>query len=235
MKETLLFLKSSDGVKNTGGEDTDITFTLTPSLPVPRKQIGIQVDTVEFPISWQNVNGTNKRITFTIAGSSSVNYNLDEGQYTAQSFATAITALIPTLTVSYSELTNRLTLTNTTANWTIEGTSYRLLGLDTDDRKLTSSTITSVAPNVVNLIQRNFCEIKVVEINGVSTDYNMAKLPLDGDILTYTYMANTNPIRYIYPSPTDTFSSVRISIKGADGSYFNLRGIPWSISLRATT
>jgi hypothetical protein len=234
MKETLLFLKSSDGVKNAGGEDTDITFTLTPSLAVPRKQIGIQVDTIEFPISWQNVNPTNKRITFTISGSSSVNYDLDEGNYTAQSLATAITALIPTLTVSYSELTNRLTLTNTTANWTIEGSSFRLLGLETSSG-LTSPTITAVAPNVINLIQRNFCEIKVVEINGVSTDYNMAKLPLDGDILTYTYMANTNPIRYIYPSPTDTFSTIRISIKGADGSYFNLRGIPWSISLRATT
>jgi hypothetical protein len=234
MKETLLFLKSSDGVKNAGGEDTDITFTLSPTLAVPRKQIGIQVDTVEFPISWQNVNSTNKRITFTISGSSSINYDLDEGQYTAQSLATAITALIPTLTVSYSELTNRLTLTNTTANWTIEGSSFRLLGLETS-AGLTSPTLTVVAPNVVNLIQRNFCEIKVVEINGISTDYNMAKLPLDGDILTYTYMANTNPIRYIYPSPTDTFSTIRISIRASDGSYFNLRGIPWSISLRATT
>lgn len=232
-EETLIFLKSTQGVKQSG-RDTDVLFTLSPTLSVPRKQIGIQVDTVEFPISWQNVNSTNKRITFTVSGSSSVNYDLPEGNYTAQSLAEAITTLIPTLTVVYSELTNRFTFTNTTNNWTIEGNSFRLLGLETVSG-LTSPTVTAVAPNICNLIQRNFATVEVVEINNISTNYNMSKIPLDSDILTYAYLIDYNPIKYTFPSPADTFSTIRIAIKDADGNYFDLRGIPWSISLRATT
>ena len=231
-EETLIFLKSTQGVKQSG-RDTDILFTLSPTLSVPRKQIGIQVDTVEFPISWQNCNSTNKRITFTVSGSSSVNYDLDEGNYTAQSLAEAITTLIPTLTVSYNQLTNRFTFTNTTANWTIEGNSFRLLGLETS-AGLTSPTVTAIAPNIVNLIQRNFATVEVVSINDITTNYNMSKIALDSDILTYVYLADPNPIRYTFPSPADTFSTIRIAIKDADGNYFDLRGIPWSISLRAT-
>ena len=234
MPETLIFLKSTQGVKTVGTDDTDITFTLSPALSVPRKQIGIQVDTVEFPIAWQNVNSTNKRITFTVSGSSSVNYDLDEGNYTAQTLASAITTLIPTLTVEYSDLTNKFTFTNTTNNLTIEGNSFRLLGLETS-AGLTSPTTTAVAPNIVNLIQRNFATVEVVEINGISTAYNMSKIPLDSAVMTYVYLADPNPIRYTFPSPADTFSTIRIAIKDADGGYFDLRGIPWSLSLRATT
>jgi hypothetical protein len=126
MPETLIFLKSTQGVKTVGTDDTDITFTLSPALSVPRKQIG-------------------------------------------------------------------------------------------------------------NLIQRNFATVEVVEINNISTAYNMSKIPLDSAVMTYVYLADPNPIRYTFPSPADTFSTIRIAIKDADGGYFDLRGIPWSLSLRATT
>ena len=225
----IIFLKSSEGTTN-GGSDTDISFTI-PSLTLTNRQLAISVDQVEFPISWTNVNATNNVIIYTITGSSSVTYNIQFGNYTAETLAVTITNLIPSLTVTYSAIGNRFSFTSTASNWSISGNSFRLLGLETS-AGLTSPGNTIVFPNVCNLIQRNFGEVRITEVNGIPTNFIMCKIPLSADILQYVYFQNYNPVVSIL-KPLDTLTNLRIKIVDYDGNTFDdLRGVPWSASLR---
>lgn len=93
------------------------------------------------PVSFTLVNSSNNTLVIN-----STTYTLTKGNYNATSLLTELSTKLSGYTVTYSTTTNKYTLNNTTADFTIKSSStcLKLLGFATDaDTASTSHTLTS--------------------------------------------------------------------------------------------
>lgn len=129
----------------------------------------MRISSFVFPISFYLIDGNNDSLVIDDTA-----YTLTHGNYTAKNLATHILTLIPSnYTMTYDSITNKFTITNSSADFTINSTStcLTLLGFTEDeDHTSTSSSITS--DNVVNLSgQYNvvYVDIKNLLTNNISS------------------------------------------------------------------
>lgn len=137
----------------------------------------LSVNHCEVANSFYVVNYTNDVIVIN-----SIAYTLPRGNYNVNTFMAQLLLLIPAgFGITYSSITTKFTFTNTTADFTINGSSplstiNKVIGLGTTD--ITSTALTLTLPFVVNFlpIPRINFRSNFLKLNNFSTTDNSSDI-----------------------------------------------------------
>ena len=117
-KESFLVVLDSRNATtyNNGTKHSDITLDLEDVIRMPKNCIvmSVVVNSFTCPISFYQINSTNKIFIFN-----NISYSIPLGNYNASTFSSAITSLIPSLTLTINTTNNVFTLSNNGVLFTI--------------------------------------------------------------------------------------------------------------------
>lgn len=237
----LLYIVNSKD--RTSGTITNSVYT-TSGFPTQAVKM-ITLESIEFPFSFYIFNSTNNVITFN-EGGSDLTATITPGNYTETQLAAEIKTQMEaagalTYTVTYSDITLKLTIAATGAfslNWANSTSlAYKLLGWNNAN---TSSSATQVAPNALNIAGTNSIYISIrnwVQRNITSSLGSFSfKVPVNtssGDIIFYT---NNSGLHQPIYSQNVGFSErdLQVTIYDDNFNIIDTNGVDYTMSLRFT-
>ena len=195
------------------------------------KNVSISVLHAEVPNSFYVINYTNNTIVIN-----NITYTLIRGNYNVNTFITALLTLLPVgFNITYSSITNKFTMTNTT-NFTINCSNpnckiNKVIGLPTTD--LTSTSLTLSFPYNVNFlpIARINFKSDFIKFNNYNQNDNSSNIflslqnnaPQQG-MINYN---NTNNVKFLVEEKYIT--SFLISVVDDFGNLINFNNVDWYI------
>jgi hypothetical protein len=199
------------------------------------QNVYLSVQHCEVPNSFYIVNYTNNSIVIN-----NVIYELQKGNYNANTFITMILSIIPAgYSITYSNITNRYIWTNTTSNFTINASHpsckiNNVIGLGSDD--ITSLGLTLEFPFVVNFlpIQRlnfksNFFNFKNYNQSDNSSDVFLS-VQNNAPQQAIIYYKNDSNIKYLVEDKSIT--SFLVTVTNDVNQLINFNNIDWTLTFQ---
>ncbi len=213
--------------------------------------IEMRILSLELPNTIYYITAERGNNTINIGG---VNKTIDDGSYTQNDLATALSALVANISFTYSNSTGKMKITNTTgANVTIQftesGTDYPSLGdiLGFTNNITIGNGNSSIGQNVVsepsqsylflrindfgNLINKNRRYVGKIILENVKSVSNEKTGGVNINILSNQYKFISNSIKFEQPT---NIPSLNISLEDEFGNIINLNGVDWSFTLETT-
>jgi hypothetical protein len=219
-------------------QDNGICVYYLPQIDIPDGHyIYLSLQSAVIPYSFYSINSTNNTL---IVYSNSTTYTVvvPEGNYNITQMITALlNGLGGLFSITYNSITNKITITNTTYDFTIkkEGTINHALGfLEKTDTSSISRTLTSTY--IVNLNQIRAVN---VEIDMPTYNINVAQ-KLNQNILA-TIPVVTQPFGMIYYENNNNFrinmwdckiDSIRIKMIDNYGNLISFNGVNYQLTLQ---
>ena len=166
---TEIYLRSTDASQTFNGtKNSDMIFILKSAIVPPNGYyMLLKLKKMYFPVSFYIIDSTNNELYIN-----NTLYTIPVGNYTSTTLTTALTGILPsTYSITFSSTTNKLTFTNSSANFTINSTSTCLTVLGfVSGVEYTSSaqTLTSVYP--VDLSGNNIIYVSISNLRTNNTD-----------------------------------------------------------------
>jgi len=189
-------------VFNNGSMNSSIEYQLDDAVRRPRDAKSMSVSVLKFtcPISFYQINSSNNKLSITMNGNTLI-YSLPYGNYIYSTFTTALGLLLPTtFSFSFNTINNRMTITNSTYNFTINPSSmWEVMGFayntsyDSFNRVLTM-------PYTVNFSGIYSFNIHCQEISTRNIDSNTSSI---SDILASVPINNAQNNIIYYEKKTD--------------------------------
>jgi hypothetical protein len=236
-----IHLNSSNAIRYYNGTYNSQVEFLLPVIEIPTNYtIYLSVCHVAIPYSFYNVNSTNNTLKFSIL-SVITTITIPIGNYTALNMLSTLNTLLSpfNFTVTYSSITNQMTFTHSTQDFTfiydpnnLQSTCFNILGFSLNyqystSKILTSNTMLNLSPTRCLCISSNFRTQNITTIK--SNNFSLlCSIPIAVNpyaIITYQnsgYKTNLN---------SNVFNSVIINITDQDGNFLNFNSINWSIAL----
>lgn len=224
-----------------GNMMSDVEWDLKDVIKKPKQgvQFSVSVITFSLPQSQYIVN-SNNNILLKKRGAFGEVTTIPVGNYNLTSLVSKINELISpnNYTLTYSSLTNKLTMTHTTDNFYIDKNSscWELLGLSRTEN-LQSITKVAYFPNCCNLSGLNNVNI---ELNNIATkNINSFDKSISSVILAVPVDVNAGGIlsyqrnfEYDIPVPIDCLEFINIVLKDDLGNFLQLNGVNWNLTLK---
>lgn len=195
----------------------------------------LSVNHAEVANSFYVVNYTNDIIVIN-----SIAYTLPRGNYNVNTFIAQLLLLIPVgFDITYSAITTKFTFTNTTADFTINGSSSlstinKVVGLGTDD--ITSTALTLTLPYVVNFLplpRLNF-RSNFLKLNNYSSTDNSSDIFLSlqnnapqNSVIYYTNQTNTKNL-----IEEKNITSFVITVTDDFNRLINFNNVDWYMTIQ---
>jgi hypothetical protein len=155
-----LYLSSEHGAKVNEFCD-DVTWNLERGIVCPEgHSIYLRVISFICPVSWYAVS-----IHYNTLSINGLTYSLEEGNYSISQLCTAASRLVPGVTFTFNNITNKVTMSSSVGNVTLGGTMLSLLSIEP------SSGVTLVSKHTVDLTGNNAIS--------VTCDYNSTSPNVD--------------------------------------------------------
>lgn len=221
--------------KFNGTSNSDMIFLFkNPVIPPLNHNMTLRLKNIYIPLTMYIVNDTNNTLIID-----TTTYTLDNGNYNANSIITElISKLGSNFTITYDNITNKLTFTKSTGNFTIQSSStcLRILGFqENTSYTSTGNSLTSIYPidltgdNVLYVDLPNIKTFNLSSRTGTQTSI-ISSILLDvpfGSVLYYE-----NPILQGSVIQEDHISFIHIRILSEDGiNLLNLQNANWEITL----
>lgn len=210
-KDELLFLRSEDAKYN---NDYDFFFQLR--KPILRVK-SIQIQTYNIPFAFPNINSYNNTINITETGHAAITATIPTGTYDISSLITALKTSLDTasggtntFTISFSDVTNKLSITSSTTEFTISYTNTSMksfIGL-TADISTTLKTLTM--QTTVNTLTTSELRIHLPSLVNSYESSNASQNR--GDMIMNIPLSNAEPYTSLtnsYPSTEITFDDIK--------------------------
>lgn len=237
MNQTEVYLQSKYKTIAINGDDSNsdmIFYLMEPIIRPLGQDMRLRVSNFVFPISYYLVDYTNNEL---VIGSNT--YTLTEGNYSATQLATHILTLLPnTYSMSYSSITNKFTITNSSANFTIksDSTCLVLLGF-TEDVNHTSSGYSLTSDAVVNLTGNNmiYVDIKNITTSNISSLTGrrtsiIKSIPVSSTLSSVMFFEDTSSVYSTVLDDTITYFHVRILAEDME-SLVDFQSQDWNMTL----
>jgi hypothetical protein len=162
------------------------------------------------------------------------------GNYNLTSLVSKINELISpnNYTLTYSSLTNKLTMTHTTDSFYIDKNSscWELLGLSRTEN-LQSITRVVNFPNCCNLSGLNNVNIELnniatKNINSLDKSIGSVILAVPVDVNAGGILSYQRNFEYDIPVPIDCLEFINIVLKDDLGNFLQLNGVNWNLTLK---
>lgn len=244
-KEEQIFLDSRDAKYN---NDYDFFFQLKKTV---ERVKSLQIQTYNIPYAFPNVNTYNNQISLTETGHSRITATIATGTYDTSSLISAIKSSLDTasngtntFTVSFSDVSNKFTISSSTTDFVISY-SYtsmsKLIGLTAD---LSSSSHTATMQTTINLLTSTELRLHLSGLN--STYESNSNTQYRGDMIMLIPLAGNEPYSYLtnsYQSIDLQFTDLKklnditVSIVDETGytpDLYDSSAYPFTILLKAT-
>jgi hypothetical protein len=185
--------------------------------------------------SFYIVNYTNNQ--FVLNGTT---YTLTRGNYNVNTFIVMLLALLPVgYGLTYNSATTKLTMTNTTTDFTVNASSINstvnsIMGLGTSD--ITSAGLTLTFPNVVNFIplqrinfRSNYFNFGCYSTSDGSSDIF---LPLQNNAGQNSVINYNNQTQSKFLIQDRNITSFVISVTNDDNQLINFNGVDWYMTIQ---
>jgi hypothetical protein len=234
----LINLSSSSAVKLNSTKNSNLKFKCN-GLLKPDKHIlynTISVLNAQIPISYYLINSTNNILVIN-----SISYTLVNGNYTTTSIMTMILTLIPsTFSMSFNNATGKFTLTNTTADFTVNyySTCYTLLGF-IKYNPCDSSNKTLTFPNPANLYGIHRIKIKSDILHTRNFDSNsgcgsiLTTIGITSGLTGVLYYLNQSNFRNVISN--DVIDIIDIQITDENDNLIDFNGLDIFLTLQLDT
>ncbi len=240
MSQKFLLLDSRDN-KNHGSSTSDCIFQLSDGNDFDKVN-SVELLSFSCPLTMYNVNSTNNTIYFNDGSAQSV--VIPPSNYDIVTFVEAIIVAMEsvsalTFLVTYSYETLKLTITGSSAFSFTFGTNttnsaYNIMGFTDVD---TSSSVTQISPNVINLSIPLYIMIKVDGFSHSTKSSNpydnatfvVSTIGNNSDILTWT--AGTFYPQKVYCF-NDNVSTLHVSLRDYSNKVIDLNGSDWCMLLK---
>ncbi len=216
----------------------------------PDVEITISVEQCEIPFSFYNVSHAinNNKFHFQETGHSQVLLTLSEGNYDAENLATDLSSMMTTnsnigatYTVTYSERTNKLTFTSSSATvFKLEFINHihtgSLLGFLPAEYSSSSNSITSETVVNVNSIPFIFVDSSFGNQGAITSVTNsgasiLTKIQNNEPWNSMIFFANQNSSGTAMILRRKRISSIRLTLRDPYFNVVDLNGKNWSITL----
>lgn len=215
-----------------------------PYITVPNGHyIHLSVINAIIPYSFYTITTINNKIsivTIPTAGvSPSGTYYITPGCYNANQLASALTSLIPNMTITYNNILNIFFFTCTTTDFIIDinfTTAGELLGLSLDNLYNTSigkvlkgfTLINLSTVRTINIIcNYNTGNLNILESNFTNTLCSIPVLTAPYSLITYT-----NPNNYSSNLYISEFNNITLRLLDQDANPINLNGQHFNLTLQ---
>lgn len=237
MSESIqLYLNSANADRyNTSGYTTDCDFNL-PVIEIPDGfHIYLSVQHALIPFSFYNINSSNNILNYTI-NSSSYSLVIPNGNYNVNQLISQILSLmIAGFSISYSSITNLMTFSHTSYDFTFNSTStcFGILGFAT--------TISSTSKSLVSVYAVNVSPIKSINVVSNLITYNINKAMKNNNSILCSISVNKPPYSNIeYSNPNNyrsnlfinQISVLKIKLVDDNGNLINLNGCNFSMTIQ---
>jgi len=224
-------------------KNSSIMFQFEDSIQKDKNAIKLTCSVMSFtcPVSFYNINSTNNLFSVTISSPSPVNYDfyVPPGNYNVNTLITALSS-IP-LTITFNNLSNKLTLTHSTYNFTInsKSTIYGVMGFK-NQTTYTSSSLSVTLPYTVNFAGLNSFNIHFDNI----VTRNIDSFTLTNSSIIASIPVNANQAGVIFFNKSFDFEFlvsqnvidfIQIDLKDDIGTYLDLNNSHWNLTLQFTS
>ena len=240
-RDELIFLRSQDA---TYDSNYDFSFQLKHGLHNVKS---LQLITYNIPYAFPNVDAYGNSLVFTEEGNTKT-ITIAVGTYDISALIVALKAAMDaastsgnTFTISFSDITNTLTFTSSTTEFTIVKTGTTLIDTIGLSNNITSSTRSLTLPRSVDLLTVKELQI---HLRGLIRNYESNNDDQSSDMLMLVPLAGNDPYSYITNSYTGVeLDSLDTNIYMITMSIVDQKGFspdwdvhqyPFSILLKAT-
>jgi len=220
---------------------SDCDFTTNLIQVSDKYTIYLSVVNAVVPYSFYNINSTNNVLFYQELTSPVTNTTvyMSYGNYNANQLSMYLSQNLPNTTVSYSSITNKLTLTNSTNDFkilTAYSTCQNLIGVSTNDlynssigKSLTLASQINLANTQMIKIATNFQSGSISNLNNndmkVLCSFPSTKNP--NSLIDYT-----NNSKYRIDLNTNIFNSINIKLLNQDEQLLELNKQYFSLTLQ---
>lgn len=228
-----LYLDSSDAtLKLNSTSNSDMIWVLKQPIVVPNGyNTLLKIRNMYLPITFYVVNSSNNLL---VVGSTT--YTIPVGNHTATTLKSALTSLLTGYTITFSTLTNKLTFTKASGDFTISSAStcLKILGfVPGTSYTSTSSILSSVFPidlsgdNTIFIDVPNLKTPNILNGNSTSIIKSLLVTVPYGSILYYENQVDNGAI-----IQEDSISFIHVRILGEDSStLLDFQNNDWQITL----
>lgn len=232
-----VYLQSKYKTISINGDESNSDMIFYLNEPIIRPlgcDMRLRVSNFVFPLSYYLVDYTNNELVI-----GSTTYTLTEGNYTATTLATHILSLLPnTYSMAYNSITNKYTITNSSANFTIksDSTCLVLLGF-TEDTNHTSSGFSLTSDAVVNLTGNNmiYVDLKNVSTNNISSLTGrrtsiIKSIPVSSTLSSVMFFEDTSSVYSTVQDDTISYFHIRILAEDME-SLIDFQSQDWNMTI----
>ena len=215
-------------------------------LPVieipPQHHIYISCVLANIPYSFYNIDTNNNKLSYNIVvGASYETINIDVGNYNIYQLITFLQTNTP-FTFSYSSITNKLTITHPTSDFSFDSsnsTALELLGFKTTDSLLSLSSYNLSLTSIycVNLQSKHCICVQVnyqtgnINVSNKLSNNILASIPISGapySMITYRN-SNAGFRSNLY---TNSLGYLNVKLIDQNNNLINFNGCHWTLTLQ---
>ena len=230
-----IHLNSANADSYNDNNFSDCNFYL-PIIELPLQHtIMLSVQSCVIPYTFYNISSSNNTLIY-MENSIQKTVIIAEGNYNAINLASYLTLNMPNFTIKYNSISNKLTFTNSSFNFTFSNNStcFILLGISITNLSSTNKIYTSSA--CVNLLSKTcLC----IQSNLPTSNINHKNLS-EGNILVsfpvnvppYSLITFQNSNNFKTNLNSNTLSYINIKIIDQNNDIVNLNGCFFSLTLQ---
>ena len=237
----LVILDSRNGEIVNNGYNSEIIFDFEGSLIFDNSYIQLMfcVNSFSCPNSLYMINEKNNLLSITI-NSILTNYNIPFGNYNITNFISALSQILPnTFTTTYSTINNKITLTNSLNEFSINSSStiYEIMGFK-------KNTIYNSVNKILTMpYTSNFVGLKNLNIalENIQTENLESYNKSQTDIIQSINIDNTKPIiNYVrtndmmIPLKTNFIDNIHIKLLDDENNLLNLNNQYFNLTMQFT-
>jgi hypothetical protein len=222
---------------NADNINNNIYNFILPNLEIADENyIYLSVQYASIPYSFYNINTTNNVLIYTL---NLVNYTvtITPGNYNITQLVTFLKSNMSGFTISYNSITNKMTFSHSTYNFTFLSTStcQEILGFKTNTN-YTSTTLSLISMNCVSLIP-----IKCINIVSNLLTYNINKSNPNNQSILCCMPITTQPNSIIEYKNNNNFrsnlfinqiSNITIKLADQNNNILNLNGLDFFLTIQ---
>ena len=221
--------------KFNGTSNSDMTFLFTsPIIPPLNHNMTLRLKNIYLPLSMYIINETNNVLVIDTS-----TYILSEGNYNANTLKTELSSKLGVnYTITYNNITNKLTFTNSLGNFTIQSTStcLRILGfLENISYSSVANSLTSIYPIDLtgdNIVYISVPNLKTFNLSSKTSTQTSIISSLLVEVPYGSVLYYENPVLIGSVIQEDHISFIHVRVYGEDeNTLLNLENAEWSITL----
>jgi hypothetical protein len=218
----------------------DVTFNL-PIIEVPSEyQLYLSIEHAVIPYSFYNIDNNNNYLKI-ITDNEIINLYITPGNYNVYNLMDYLNLNLINFVITYNNITNKYTFTNTLYNFSINSssTSLNLLGFKLNSNVNTSVNKILICPYIVNLFSKQcICissDFSSGSINNsLTNNYTIiASIPVitaPNSLLTYSNLS-----KFKFNLYSNLLNKIRIILKDQNGNNIDMNGAFFSLTIQISS